>query len=644
MRKPTRRHLLSAFLLALAAMAGWWCFSGKENSAVHIQRVDFTPGKVKVTLGERARLTRLAVRNAHGIVAAEQRYAGVKRQKVDIPMQWSPGERYVLEIQVTGYHIKKKVRAPLGKAPGLWLDLIVPYDGEKKEQDPRPFSDSQVSSAAIAGNVYTTCALLAKNYLRETIRLRGGIELPRGMGLEIDNLPVGVRLIESSAGKMLNIDGVTLGEQEILAIIFKIRLPKGGAGRIKAQITCDVKSGKRAYEREINIHPLDPKKFASMIMVEAAHLPTGRTGYFDSRKKADTIYYKPQLYREITRWLGIGDDRNAYWLPYTYQSLTLRNNSEYDLGLLIDSKIEYLHQDQVPPPFRPPDLLSGAMKNHSVTVSLGLGAGDQARAVLPVYVRSPPNPGQYKRIVTITPMGSQAILAKLEYPLYVSGMNLTALGFTSASCFLSLIAFSALAVCFKPLLAGLKVRWVVIIALFGSLTFVGVNLPLRVFGSLIYGLLGPFGVLILGFFNDLLYFTLLVAVVRLIPRPGVVSLIILVRYLLSVMLTGGFQLSDFLYMGTSIMVKEAAFWLAGPTRQREEFSWSWQSTLFLAVFLGMGDAFLNASSLYIHMVLYRLYFADWFIWLNVAFNGVLYTMIGVFMGRAFSRRLVWVEE
>ena len=637
-----KRWLIYFVLAGLVAAGGWWWLGQSRQSAPGITSVRFAPHGLKLCFAQRISLQRLILKDAGGGLLLDQRYNGVKRGRLELPLAWSPGSGYELEVFALGGRAAKSIVSPgPGAISGLWVEMMAPYDGLRQGDDSQAWSRDATASAVIPAQGFTTCALVVKNYLTIPVEVRGRIELPPGSGLASDASAADFR--KSSQQGSMAVGPQILGEQGVLCQTFRLKPPPGKA-RISALVEFSFGSKRPTFTRRVDLTPLSRAEIASLVSVGDPRLPTGKDGFFDQRKQMDTIHYRPKILRNLSRWLGLDDGRMQYWLPFTYQSLMLKNKSGHRLGLMIKSRIESLQGNKVPKPFQPPNVFSGAMRDNSVAVSLTMAPRANARAVLPIFVTSPPMPGTYRRVITLYPMGSQAPLAKLEYPLYVKRLNLNALGFTVLSGLLSLAALSFLAVRLRELLSNLKVRWLVVIALFGSLTFVGVNLPLKIFGSLIYGLLGPFSVVVLGFFNDLLYFTLLVAVVRLIPRPGVVSLITLVRYFLSIMLTGGFHLSDFFYVGSSLAVKEGAFWLSGVTRKGHEFEWSWGGTLLLALLLGLGDAFLNASSLYIHMVLFRLYFADWFIWLNVIVNGQLYTMAGVFLGRSFSRRLAWAEE
>ena len=633
--------IILAGLLLAAAVAGWWWSASRPQPPV-IRKVAFVPHALVVALSRRSPVERILVSTPAGRTLGELRLAGVKRRRLRLALNWSPGESYVVQVSGPGGSDRRRVRAPRQAAGELSLELLIPFGGARRAGEMRGFASRLSSQAVVMAQSLTTGALIIRNQRPGILRVE--IRLPDGARLDRRTLSPGLELRQRRGEQVLLYEKRLVRPQQTLPLIFRLRLPTPGYARLTARVEFRRGGQARRYLREARLQVLDRAHYARLVEVTGAWLPTGREGYFDRRKQPDTIYYRPEIFRRLGRWLGVGAQRASYWLPYTYQSLAVENLSGGALALMIKSRILPLEGEEIPLAFRPPDVFTGTLQDLSVAVSLGLEPGETARAVIPIFLTGPPRPGRYRRVITLHPMGSQVVLKRLEYPLYVASFNLTAWAFCLASLGISVLGFGVLGFGFRRLLAGLKIRWVVIVALFGSLTFVGVNLPMRMLGSLIYGLLGPFSALVLGFFNDLLYFSLLVALVRLIPRPGVVSLITLVRYLLSVMLTGGFNLTDFLFVGTSLVVKESAFWLAGVTRRGEAFSWSWRATAGLALCLGLGEAFLNLTSLYLHMVFFRLYFADWYLYLHVIFNGMIYTALGTFVGRSFSQRLVWAEE
>jgi hypothetical protein len=59
----------------------------------------------------------------------------------------------------------------------------------------------------------------------------------------------------------------------------------------------------------------------------------------------------------------------------------------------------------------------------------------------------------------------------------------------------------------------------------------------------------------------------------------------------------------------------------------------------MMIALGLADAASTFTSLTLNAVFYRLFFANWYIMLNVFVTGFIYTLIGVYLGRPLGHSL-----
>lgn len=625
--------------LAVLAAAVWLLWPEGHRQPPRVLEARVAADGLVIRLDRAIAVDRVRIREESGGVLLAQRLGGVRRSSLRLHLSWPRTGAYLIHISGPRGELRHRVRVADKWDQPLSVRLLAPYDGADSA------AATGENDAVVAAGGMISCALVISNTRPVPSRVSGRVSLSPGLELLPDNLPGWVEVERNGAGVGLVFSHRLQALGEDLALVFRVRSRQEGHRSVSAVVI-----GGRPEDPEqicrlsAGLDFLSPTALAAKIEVAGHWLPTGMDGLFDRRKQAGTIYYRSPVLRRLARWLGVTDDRASYWMPYTFQSLTLVNNFGSNLALLIKSRITGLNDGRTPGAFIPPDIYTGSQADNTVTAAVIIPPGRKQRVVLPIFITAPPRPGHYRRQVTIYPMGGDRALKTLDLPLHVTGMDHTALICTLASLAVSVLALSFLACRFKRLLGGLKVRQVVIVALFGSLTFAGVNLPIKVFGALFHGLLGPFSVLVTGFFSELLYYAFLVALIRTIPRPGVVSLLTLVRYLLAVLVTGGFHLTDFLYVGTSIAVKETALYLAGVTRVGEGFKWTWSHVSLLALLLALGDALLGAASIYVHMVLFRLYFADWYIGLNIIVNGLIYTALGVWLGKVFSDRLVWAEE
>ena len=87
------------------------------------------------------------------------------------------------------------------------------------------------------------------------------------------------------------------------------------------------------------------------------------------------------------------------------------------------------------------------------------------------------------------------------------------------------------------------------------------------------------------------------------------------------------------YTGTSVLLLETGFLFA---RNRSLFVW--------AVVLGFCDAIAVYVDFQLSILLYRLFYADWYIVLRILIEGFVYTFIGVLLGARLGRGLWRVAD
>ncbi|WP_371378492.1 hypothetical protein [Sporomusa aerivorans] len=197
----------------------------------------------------------------------------------------------------------------------------------------------------------------------------------------------------------------------------------------------------------------------------------------------------------------------------------------------------------------------------------------------------------------------------------------------------------------RQVLTVLKTRWLVTIALFGAAAFAVVNVPSTLLNDFFHILLGPFGFIITGLFSGVFLYMMVVALVILIPRPGVVALMTVVRMLLGMLAFG--QISPISLLSYGLQ----AFWLEfliyssglyGWLQNRQEHNLSWSKIALLAASCGVADTIATYAALQAMAVLYRMYYAAWYIALVLALNGFIYTAVGAVCGSFLGSRLAKV--
>ncbi len=193
----------------------------------------------------------------------------------------------------------------------------------------------------------------------------------------------------------------------------------------------------------------------------------------------------------------------------------------------------------------------------------------------------------------------------------------------------------------RSLFAGLKTRWLITITLFGAVCFAAVNVPTTLLGEVLHVLLGPLAFLATGMFHGVVLYMLVAALVVLIPRPGVVALLLAVRMLLGLLAFGHASPVALLLVGTQAVLLECFLYLAGITAGGAggEGAESLRRCLPVALACAAADGISTYLNLHALSFLYRIFYADWYIYAAVAVNGVLYSGIGGFCGVVLGKKL-----
>lgn len=190
------------------------------------------------------------------------------------------------------------------------------------------------------------------------------------------------------------------------------------------------------------------------------------------------------------------------------------------------------------------------------------------------------------------------------------------------------------------LLSRLDARGVITIALFSAVSFGAITVPVTLAGEMLHVLLGPFSPLVSGLFSGVLMYLLLLALVRLYPMVGVISFMLLLKWLLTAIVFGRISLIGMGGLAVHAVLLESVLYATGWTgfvvRTRR------LPLLALAISCGLADVVVTYVNMELMIFFYRLFYADWYIALYVLLNGLLYSSIGAWLGVRVGDRLIKV--
>jgi hypothetical protein len=211
-----------------------------------------------------------------------------------------------------------------------------------------------------------------------------------------------------------------------------------------------------------------------------------------------------------------------------------------------------------------------------------------------------------------------------------------------AAIVLAVVAWCGAAGASRAAVHRIGVEGLATIGLVAGLHFV-VSYASRIAGFFLGGLLGPFQIFVAGVGNELAASLLLATAVTLVPRVGTLTLSSVTVFLLNALFTGQFGVVDVLFVSVSAALGEAALALAGVTttrRLRQPVGHApLSSVLSVAVALGTANAATLFAQFCLFQVLYRLYFAAWYVAAVALVTGLLYGSAGAAWGTVLGYRL-----
>lgn len=406
--------------------------------------------------------------------------------------------------------------------------------------------------------------------------------------------------------------------------------------------------------------PLEVSAGAGEVIHENAKLdkiilPLNLDGKPDDRLDPNTLVLRDRqldYFKNVLRGKGATNLEVEAIHPVTHMALEFHNPAgQQKLVVITVRLLDALTQQPVSGLFTPgstgEDKDAGSLGGHENTLmSLSALTGETSqRILLPVFAAERLlHNGQYTLQVHVDDGLTPPLVKNL--PVKVVKKDVKAASIVGGAVILVAIALFAGLRYIRQLLGLLKIRWLVTIALFGAAAFAVVTVPATLLSDFFHILLGPFGFIITGLFHSVFLYTMLVALIVLIPRPGVVALMTLVRMLLGMLAFGQISPLSFLAYGLHALLLEGVFSGCGLYHRLQEEqsgrSFAWQTILLVAVLCGVADSITTYVNLQSMAFLYRLFYADWYIDMLVAVNGFAYTAVGAACGMVLGSQLARV--
>lgn len=389
--------------------------------------------------------------------------------------------------------------------------------------------------------------------------------------------------------------------------------------------------------------PTPITELTERLSVTELRFPANPNGSSDLVRPRGRVTIPSDWWRDVLSRLGLGTRIHDPTAPWAYAGVVIENRGETLIDLVIRSRI--IDPSGIPDPSFRPRMREGDDGTGNTSVMVRVPGKSTIVATLPVYVDEDQlGTGPWTQQVELFPVGSARAAVSFAQPLYQSrGSSILSAGLTLALVG-SVSGMAYIALCLRRWLAAFDTRTLVTIALFASLAFV-VGTAAQLVGLGVASAAGPFSSMIVGLLDDAFTVTLMSTLLAFAPRPGVVALSTLVAWLLRGIALGALSPLDIVFVACRIAFYEAALWAVGLTRSstwRDEVPW--KRRFRLAAGFGTASLFTAAASMVFHAVLYRLFFAEWYVAMMLAGPGFLYAILGTLVGDRVATALRRVED
>lgn len=409
-----------------------------------------------------------------------------------------------------------------------------------------------------------------------------------------------------------------------------------GVYNITTTASIDFQGRHAVIERTTALKVASREEVAQMISITDVVMPSDDTGSGDLSRPMNTIVLQetsPAI-KSAAKIAGIDlrDDN----VKVSHIGVTVKNSGEDTVPLIISYDIVDILTGEQVEGFKP--TLMGMSSSTFSYASILLPPDSTELVVLPVYASQSALGGEYRMHVRAAITGSEWEAAERDEVITAVSRKWTPIITSLGAFFLALGGIGVFILRSNRIMNSFSTRHLVMISLFGTASFAAVNIPMTFMWDVSHAVLGPFSFLFTGIFYEVILYMLIVSAVMLMPKPGVVTLLIAVRFLLNGIVLGHFNPIFLLSYSVNATALELLLYTSGITRGRSA------GKLRMGLVCGTADALSQYVSFSLWMVLYRLFYSDWYIKANIFIDGFIYTFIGAWLGINLGNKLKKVVE
>lgn len=610
----TRIRWMLLAVIAVVIVSGYIFFTPEQVVA---GQVAFTRQGVDISFDLPQAVTKVTVKNEAGQLLSVATIGPGERQKLPIFIKWEPDKKYLFDLTLSG----GRSAVLTAQSPAVGLEKV-----SCMIQAPYGLNHAGSIGVVPADSSFIANILLT-NHTKQPVDALLDIEIP--LGVEVQKTPQGMHI--EQVGSTWHIIGQRriAAKNEYWNEQVQLKAIQAGAKPV-LQVTVKLDSGREQWQLtgQAAVLVASVADISSRIRIQTVELPVDFTGRFDQKASSGSLVYAPPS-RLAALAGGESDNRRLDDEPFAYASIMVSNDGDEQVLTLVSGKIIEPASDVLAPAFTSPP-----HKNSGLGYSYGVAAippHSSSQVVLPVYLNeNSAVAGSYLLRTEASVFGAKQVIASSETPVQLITRNDCPVIITLGMSLIAVLSIGWLLWRQEAALARFTTKELVVISLFGTVTFVTVNLPQTVLWDIAHVIFGPFSFLVTGFFSQTMLFALITALVMVLPRPGAITLMIIVRFILNGFIFGHFTPLQVMSYAALAVCLEGALYASGATRKQ-----AGTCTIGRAVVIALACGLVDVATTYMnfmaYMTLYRLFYADWYI--NAAIiAGFVYTASGALIG------------
>jgi hypothetical protein len=388
--------------------------------------------------------------------------------------------------------------------------------------------------------------------------------------------------------------------------------------------------------------PVATQGLAAQLTLSSTAFPVDLAGKSEISRPSNRVTLPADWWKYLLKRTSLGTRNWGRYEPWGNQGVQLYNGGDRPINVAIRTVVTTV--DGAPEPVFRPRFRDIDSSTGETSVLLRVPAQGSATAILPIYVDDALLPEVmpamgWLRHIEVTPLGMDTPTIVADVPLFVSKASSASTMALLLSLFGAFFGALLLAFNWRRWLTQNQTTQLMTISMMGAMMFT-VGAGGQLLGMGVAALLGPFSTLLTGLVDDAFRTALMMTLLMLVPRPGTATLAALVEALLGVLALGTFGPIQLLMLGNRILWTEVFLWVTGVTRSS---TWADESPalIWIRVSMGLGLAGLvnGGLGLVLASVLYRFYYADWYVWMILVGPSFGYVLVGCAIALPFARSL-----